>query len=68
MTENADAPSVGPFTAISWGRIARVLEQFADQAKPRDVKLFAAHYARTIRRFIAIQDKREDDHGEEPDE
>jgi hypothetical protein len=44
------------FLPISWGRIVRVLENFAEQAKPNDVKLFALHYARTLRRFIALQD------------
>jgi hypothetical protein len=66
LTPDGRKASDANFTAISWSRIARVLEHFADQAKPPDVKLFAAHYARTVRRFIAIHDRREDEHGEEP--
>lgn len=40
------------FRAVRWGRVVRALEQFSEQAKPVDVRLFAAHYARALRRFI----------------
>jgi hypothetical protein len=52
------------FRAIRWGQVARVLERFAEQAKPADVKLFAAHYARVLRRFIVFQDPSGGGHGE----
>ena len=57
-------PANRKFRAIRWGRIARVLETFAEQAKPLDVKLFAAHYARALRRFIVVQDTNEGDNAE----
>lgn len=53
------------FKPVSWRCVARVMEQFADQAKPPDVKLFAAHYARVVGRFIAVRPTSEDDHGQE---
>ena len=56
------------FVSISWGRVIRVLEAFANQAKPTDVKLFASHYARALRRFIVTQDFGEEEHGEGTDE
>lgn len=37
------------FLAVDWNRIAQVFDRFANEAKPSDVKLFARHYARTIR-------------------
>jgi hypothetical protein len=52
------------FKAIPWGRVVRVLEAFADRAKPPDVKLFARHYARGLRRFIVTQEMGEEDNAE----
>lgn len=43
------------FRSVTWGRIAELLEEFAERAKPPDVRLFGAHYARVLRRFTAIQ-------------
>src|SRR5262245_48627750 len=64
LTPHGTKPTNLNFRAIRWGRIVRVLEAFADQAKPPDVKLFAAHYAQALRRFIVVQDRSEDDNAE----
>lgn len=64
LTPHGMEPANPNFRAISWGSIVRVLEAFADQAKPPDVKLFTTHYARALRRFIVIQDIREDENAE----
>ncbi|HEV3143299.1 MAG TPA: PD-(D/E)XK nuclease family protein [Gemmataceae bacterium] len=56
------------FRPIAWGRIAHVLEEFAHQAKPPDVKLFSAHYARALRRFIVVEGTSEEDDGQRTDE
>jgi len=64
LTPHGTEPTNRNFRAIPWGRIVRVLEKFADQAKPPDVKLFTAHYARALRRFIVIQDISEIDSAE----
>jgi hypothetical protein len=64
LTPHGDQPANANFHRISWSRIVSVLEQFAEQAKPVDVKLFTAHYARALRRFIVIQDRSEDNNGE----
>jgi hypothetical protein len=37
------------FKPLSWYNIETVLELFADKALPSDVKVFAKHYARTLR-------------------
>jgi len=50
------------FRPVSWGQVARVLDRFSAAARPPDVRLFASHYARTLRRFI-IEEAPE----EEPD-
>jgi hypothetical protein len=68
LTRYGTKPANRNFVSISWGRVIRVLEAFADQAKPTEVKLFAAHYARALRRFIVTQDFREEEHGEGTDE
>jgi hypothetical protein len=64
LTPNRKKPSNGNFTPIGWGSIVNVLEKFAEQAKPRDVRLFASHYARGLRRFILIQGNSEDNDAE----
>jgi hypothetical protein len=64
LTPHGTKPANAHFRAIRWGRIVRVLESFAEQAKPPDVKLFARHYAQALRRFIVIRDTSEDDNVE----
>ena len=68
LTPHGAKPKNSHFQAIRWGRIVRVLEAFADQAKPADVKLFAGHYARALTRFIVVQDTSEGGNGEETHE
>jgi hypothetical protein len=41
------------FVPITWSRVARVLEKFADQAEAADVVLFSRHYAKALRRLSA---------------
>jgi hypothetical protein len=48
------------FQPVSWGRIARVLDGFAMTAIPPDVRLFAAHYARALRKFAVIEPQQEE--------
>jgi hypothetical protein len=55
LTPRGTAPCNKEFKCISWAAVARVLDQFAEFAKPADVKLFARHYARGLRRFFATQ-------------
>jgi hypothetical protein len=64
LTPHGAKPKNVNFHAIRWGRIVRVLEAFADQAKPPDVKLFTRHYAQALTRFIVVQDTSEGDNGE----
>ena len=51
LTPHGMKPAKANFQAISWGGVVRVLEAFADRAKPLDVKLFTAHYGRALRRL-----------------
>jgi hypothetical protein len=67
LTPRGDKASNRKFQSISYGGVIHVLEAFADQAKPDDVKLFASHYARTLRRFVT-QDIHEDKYGDGIDE
>jgi hypothetical protein len=50
------------FSCFAWRRIANVLDRFADGACPADVKLFARHCAKTIRKLSAAEhEEREDE-------
>lgn len=44
------------FRSIRWTKVVNVLNAFAEQAKPPDVRLFARHYAQALLRFIVTQD------------
>jgi len=52
LTLNKQAPQHSKFRCITWGQMARVFDAFAAKAKPPDVKLFCAHYAKTLRMII----------------
>lgn len=43
------------FKCLAWSTVARALDAFASVAQPEDVRLFARHYARTLRRFVVNQ-------------
>lgn len=60
LTPSGKAPENPDFRPISWRQIARVVEEFAEKARPPEVKLFARHYARTLRRFIVEESQEED--------
>jgi len=64
LTPHGTKPRNPNFRAISWGRILRIFDSFAEQAKPPDVKLFTTHYVRAIRKFMIIQAISEDDDAE----
>jgi hypothetical protein len=57
LTLDGAEPLDPRFHALSWSRVAHVLERFARRAIPRDVKLFAAHHARALRKFTATQNE-----------
>lgn len=49
------------FLPVGWSRIAKVMEQFAAHAEPPEVKLFAKHYAKAVRKLCVLErDERED--------
>src|SRR5262245_18376962 len=49
------------FSCVAWWRIASVLDHFAETAKPVDVKLFARHLAKAIRKQCA-EEHQESEH------
>ena len=51
LTPHGSRPECCHFIPISWRRIANVVKAFAEQAIPPDVRLFAAHYAKTLESF-----------------
>lgn len=64
LTPGGVAPLNAGFVPVSWRQIATVLDDFAQRSKPADVRLFAAHYARALRRFIVREERKgEEDNG-----
>jgi hypothetical protein len=49
LSPRGESASHPRFRSVAWGRVARVFERFAEVAKPPEVRLFAAHYARALR-------------------
>ena len=52
LTPSGAKPINPNFAPVSWQRVVRVLEAFAGQAKPPEVRLFARHYADAVRRYV----------------
>jgi hypothetical protein len=61
LTPDEQPPRSGNFTAISWQLVADVFEAFVDEAKPPMVKLFAQHYAETLRRDVFSETETEEE-------
>jgi len=59
VTPDGENPQSKRFKAISWRQIADVFEAFAEAAKPQMVKLFAQHYADTLRLHVAPETEEE---------
>jgi hypothetical protein len=55
LTPNGTEAENPNFRSITWRQIIRVLERFAREAKPPEVRLFAKHYADALRRFVVIE-------------
>ncbi len=56
LTLDGSSPGAGEhFVSLTWSRIARLLEKFADRAESPEVALFARHYANALRRLSASQ-------------
>ena len=55
LTPDNQTPRSSKFTPISWQQVADVFEAFAAEAKPKMVKLFAQHYAETLRQDVVVE-------------
>jgi hypothetical protein len=55
LTLDGCPPKNKVFRPIGWNRIAKVLDKFAEQAKPHDVRLFARHYAAAVRKLAVTE-------------
>ncbi|MDR3459984.1 MAG: PD-(D/E)XK nuclease family protein [Verrucomicrobiae bacterium] len=53
LTPDGTMPICKSFKPISWGLIAEVFEAFSEVAQADMVKMFAKHYAETVRREIS---------------
>jgi hypothetical protein len=61
LTPEELEPQCPRFIAISWRLVADVFEAFAEEAKPPRVRLFAQHYADTLRRYVVPTPKPEEE-------
>jgi hypothetical protein len=59
VTPSGRKPTDSHFKAVSWRKVAEVLEHFGGEAHAEDVKLFARHYAYTLRTFILAAEEEE---------
>jgi len=59
LTPDEIEPRSSRFKAISWLLVADVFDAFSEKARPPMVKLFARHYAETIRRYVTPENERE---------
>jgi hypothetical protein len=64
LTPDNEPPQSRNFTAISWRLVADVFEEFAAKAKPPMVRLFAQHYAETLRRDVVVETETQDEENE----
>jgi hypothetical protein len=65
LTLDASQPESKAFRPIGWSRVAKVLDRFSEQARPRDVKLFASHYAAAVRKLaVSEPEPKEIEHAE----
>ena len=55
LTPGGTSPLSNFFKPISWQIVANVFEEFADEAKAGMVKMFAKHYAETIKHEIVVE-------------
>lgn len=60
LTLDGCRPQNPHFVPVEWRRIANVLDKFAEEAKARDVKWFADHYAKAVRKLVLTQSKTEE--------
>jgi len=60
LTLDSSPPRNKHFAAIGWHRLVTVLEQFAEEAQPPEVKLFAAHCARAVRKLTQSEPRTEE--------
>lgn len=66
LTLDGSLPANNNFRAVGWHRLIPVLERFAAQAQPPEVKLFVAHYANAIRTLTVTKPEMEQTVDETP--
>lgn len=64
LTPDNQLPRSTNFKAISWRLVADVFEAFAAKAKPAMVRLFAQHYAETLRSDVVSETETEEEEDE----
>jgi len=64
LTPDFQSPQSRHFIPISWRQIGDVFEAFAAKAKPPLVRLFARHYAESIRRDVEAEPEEQEENNE----
>ena len=60
LTLDGRSPADAHFRPVGWDRIVAILNEFARQARPRYVRLFARHYGEAVRKLAASTYKQEE--------
>ncbi len=55
------------FRPVRWMQVAKVLDKFAERTEPRNVQLFARHYAHALRKLSGLEREREETEAEDAD-
>jgi hypothetical protein len=64
LTPDSQPPQSRKFTVLSWRQVADVFEEFAAKAKAPMVRLFAQHYAKTVRQDVAAESENKEQENE----
>jgi hypothetical protein len=64
LTPDNQLPRSRNFKSISWRLVADVFEAFAANAKPAMVRLFAQHYAETLRYDVVVETETQEEENE----
>jgi hypothetical protein len=61
LSPEGEPPFNPKFVAMSYWRLAGTLDRFAAEAQAKDVRLFAAHYAKALRQSVITHSTEEDE-------
>lgn len=65
LTLDGSKPANTDFVRVAWQRLVSVLDRFAEQTQASEVRLFAAHYAKAVRKPALTEPETEENENED---